>query len=122
MAVKAKWSGRSILRGWVMTLRLNTILELRIDGGGLGRLFPKGRFDPKFVNRLNENAQIMRQHFAKSFIDLCRARFTSQTVAKLGLNHAESGFDIRTLVIALHKPFTIEVVKMKTSVPKSPSS
>jgi len=36
----------------------------------------------------------MSEHFTKSFVDLRRARLASQSVAKLGLDHMESGFDV----------------------------
>ncbi len=55
---------------------------------------PKVRFGPEFINRLNHTAQIMRQHFTEGFIDLRRARLASQSVAKLGLDHQEGGFDV----------------------------
>ena len=36
----------------------------------------------------------MRQHFAQGFVDLSRLGFASESIAKLGLDHRERGFDV----------------------------
>lgn len=36
----------------------------------------------------------MGQYFAQGFVDLSHPGFASQTVAKLGLDHVEGGFDV----------------------------
>lgn len=46
-------------------------------------------------------AQVMSKHFANRFIDLSRAGLAA-SVAKLGLDHVEGGFDVAPLVVALH--------------------
>ena len=60
----------------------------------LSRLFPESRFDAEFVNGLNETTEVMGEHFAESFIDLRCARLAAEPVAKLGLDHRESSFDV----------------------------
>ena len=61
---------------------------------GSSRFFPERRFDAEFVNGLNEATEIMRQDFTHRFVDLRRARLAAEPVAKLGLDHVESSFDV----------------------------
>jgi len=60
-------------------------------------------FDAKFFGLVNEHDKIMTENLTKRFVDHCGIRLTAKAVAKLALNHAESGFDIRPLVIMLQK-------------------
>ena len=57
-------------------------------------LRPKLRLDFQLVHNLVQTTDVMRQDFAECFIDLRRARLTSQTVAKLRLDHMKRSFDI----------------------------
>jgi hypothetical protein len=59
----------------------------------------------------------VRQYFAQGFVNLCRARLASQTVAKLTLDHMEGRFDIAALVVALHETFLIKRIVVKDSLP-----
>jgi len=52
----------------------------------------------------------MAKHLAEYFVNLCRLRLTSQTLAKLGFDHAESGFNITPLVIVGQEFFPLVVV------------
>lgn len=80
-------------------------------------LFPKRRFNSEFIDRLNETTQIMSKDFAQGFVNLRRAGLASEAIAKLSLDHVEGCFDVRPLVIALHKAFLIVRVEMKHSFP-----
>ena len=55
---------------------------------------PKLRFDVQLKHRLNQTAKIVAKNFAEGFVDLRCLGFASQTVAKLGFDHAESRFDV----------------------------
>lgn len=52
----------------------------------------------------------MAEYLTKHFVDLRSPGLTFQTAAELCLDHAESGFDIRAFMIAVHKRFTIKAI------------
>src|SRR5215203_3805061 len=60
----------------------------------------------------------MAQHLTKCFVDLRGFCFTSQALANLRFDHAESGFHVAALVIVNKKFFTLETVVMKKFLPK----
>ena len=61
---------------------------------GQTRFCPKSRFDSQFVNRLNQDAQIVTKHLTQRLVDLCGVRPTSPPLTKLTLDHVKRGFDI----------------------------
>jgi len=52
---------------------------------------------------MNENDQIMIQDFTKRFVNHRNIGLAPQTLSESPLHHAECGFDVRPLVIVLHK-------------------
>ena len=67
--------------------------------------------------RLNEAANIVTQNLTESLIDLCGFGLASQVIPELRFNHAERGFNIRTLVIVLHELLCVVAVIVKHSFP-----
>lgn len=59
----------------------------------------------------------MTKHLTKSLIDLRGFGLASQSDSKLCLDHVERGFDIGSLVIALHKAFGVVVIEMVHRLP-----
>jgi hypothetical protein len=62
------------------------------------------------------------QNLTKSLIDLSGFGLASQGNSKLRLDHVKRSFDVRPLVVALHKPLRVETVKMKHLPPDSGTS
>ena len=60
--------------------------EQRTFGSGSGFL-PEGGFNAEFVHRLNETAEVMRQHFAEGFVHLSGFGFAAEAIPELGLDH-----------------------------------
>lgn len=80
---------------------------------------PKRRLDTQFVDRLNDDADIMAEHLTKSLIDLSGFSLASQGNAKLCFDHVERGFDVAALVIALHESLRVVAIQMKHLFPQS---
>ena len=80
-------------------------------------LAPKARFDSQFISRLYEATKVMTKDFAQCFIGLSGESLASQIPAKLCLDHAEGGFDVRAFVIPLIELFTVHLVVVKHSMP-----
>jgi len=59
------------------------------------------------MHRLNQTADVMAEHLAECFVNLCRLCPATQSVAELRLYHAERGFNVAALVIILHEPLLI---------------
>jgi len=55
----------------------------------------------------------MAQHFAECFVNLRRGALASQTLAKLSFDHAESRFDVASLVIVGQEFGAFEVIEVK---------
>jgi len=70
---------------------------------------------------VNENDKIMTQYLTKRFVDHRSIRFAAKAVAKLPLHHAESGFDIRPLMIVLQKFGASELKVVVHLRPRSPA-
>lgn len=60
----------------------------------LRALLPERRFNSKFIDRLNQYAQIVAQHLTQDLVRLGNGRFGADTAAKLRLDHVESGFHV----------------------------
>jgi len=60
----------------------------------------------------------MTQNLTKDFIDLSSRCLSPNRTAELSLNHGEGSFDIRPLVIMLHKGFLIKVIEMPHTTPQ----
>jgi len=60
----------------------------------------------------------MTQHLAECFVGLSRLCFTSQPLAELCFDHAESPFHVAALVIVNQKILTLETVIVKQLFPK----
>ena len=60
----------------------------------------------------------MAPHFAQRLIYLRSFCFTPQPFAKLGFDHAESGFDVASFVVGREKFFALETVVMEKAKPK----
>jgi hypothetical protein len=60
----------------------------------------------------------MTQHLTQHFVSLRGQSFTSQTFAKLRLNHGERSLNITALVIVLHELILIRHVLMIHRPPK----
>jgi hypothetical protein len=80
---------------------------------------PEGRLKPQLVDALDKDADVMTQNLAKDFVDLSDGGFCPNRTPKLSLYHREGGFDIRPLVIVLHKGFLVEVVEVPHSLPET---
>ena len=73
--------------------RARTSVSVNRGRGRSGRLISPIT-GTQFIDRLNENAQVMSKHFAQSFVDLSSLGFASQAVAKLGFDHRKGCFDV----------------------------
>lgn len=60
----------------------------------------------------------MTENLTKRFVDLGRSGLAPQGNAKLCLDHVERGFDVGTLVIALHEPFGVVAIQVIHLIPK----
>ena len=69
------------------------------------------------MDGLNQAADIVTKNLTKSLIDLRGFGLAAQVIPELRLNHAERGFDVRTLVIVLHKLLCVVAVEMKHPFP-----
>jgi hypothetical protein len=68
------------------------------------------------VHSRDKTADVMAKHLTECLVDLCGFGLTAERVTELRLYHHKGGFDVRPLVIALHKSLLIvrEVVKHST--------
>lgn len=82
------------------------------------RFIPERRLDAKFINGLNEAAQIMAQDFAQNFVNLRRAPLASEAFAELRLDHAERRLDVAALVVVLLKDRLVELVQVIHTLPQ----
>lgn len=77
-------------------------------------LSPESRFYPKFVNGLNEAADIMTKNLTKQFIRLRLISLAAERAAELALDHTKDCLNITALVIVSLEPFfvvSVEVIK-----------
>ncbi len=63
----------------------------------------KRRVDSQFMNRLNQDAQIVAEDFAESLVDLGGQGLAAKSLPKLCLDHAEGGFDIGAFVVMIEE-------------------
>lgn len=52
------------------------------------------------MNRLNDYAEIMTEHLAECFVDLCGHSLAAKSLTKLRLDHVESRFHVGSLVVS----------------------
>lgn len=70
------------------------------------------------MNRLNDYAEIVTEHFTKCFVDLRGHGFTSESLTKLRLDHVERSLDIGSLVVVSQEFFAVVVVEPKHPSPE----
>src|SRR5439155_3914964 len=89
-----------------------------------GVLCPKDRFNPKFIHLVNQHHKIVAEHLAQRLVDHCNVSLTPQRISELAFNHAESGFDVRTLVVMLQElcPLELEIVVHLSPFPATVAS
>ena len=67
------------------------------------------------MHRLNDDAEVVRQHLAQYFVQLRRLGAGAERAAELALDHAERALDVGPLVVAAQ-----ELVPMRGVVVKEP--
>src|SRR5438093_4281955 len=60
---------------------------------------PKNRGDAQLVHLVDQDHEVMAQHLGQRLVDLGGLALAPERVAKLPLDHAERGLDVRSLVV-----------------------
>src|ERR1019366_8296925 len=68
--------------------------------------------------RLNENTEIMAEHFTQNFVNLRGLRLGPDGGSELRLNHRERGFNVRPFVVLGEKFLPVELVKVEHPTPE----
>lgn len=71
---------------------------------------------------MNEHDEVMTENLTKRLVDHRGIRLAAKAITKFPLNHAESGFDIRPLVIVLQKLRALELEVVVHLRPRSCSA
>src|ERR1035438_339943 len=78
---------------------------------------PESRLNLQFVNRMNESAEVMANHFAQNLVDLSGRGLRSDRSAELSFEHRESSFDVRPLVVVRRELLPVKLVEVKHPAP-----
>ncbi len=71
------------------------------------------------MHRTYQTTDVMAEHLAERFVNLCAAGLTSKRISELRLNHHKRTLYIRALVVILHEPISIVLIEAFSLAQKS---
>lgn len=69
--------------------------------------------NPKFINRLNQAANVMANYFRQTLVFLCLKRLTFEQPTELRFNHVKGRLDVRPHIVLLNKLVSVEAEIME---------